>query len=340
MKKFIVIILVPILFFLSGKLSAQVQYQNTTNNNTNSSAIGYGTVASGEKSFASGINSTAEGICSTTLGQFNYAKGHYAITIGCNLEADEMRSMIIGSGYSDYFMLKNNMMNSLMIGFESQYPTLFIGSSPDYNKTGRIGIGNVTNPQAKLHIKADEWENASLFLEPTVWNDISKPEIMMGDSLHGISAEIGNGMVYQTEEYHSFRGGDIYIEDISKGVIMKSPDGKCWRGTLNNDGELHFSVMEACPGVTTAIPENKNSGTEIKLKVFPNPTDTFLTVELKNANNELCTIKLLDEKGTEVKMDRTTGNTTRFYTADLASGTYIIQVITGDKMLTKKIVKQ
>ncbi len=340
MKKFIVIIIIPVLFFLSVKLSAQVHYQNTTTNNTNSSAIGYGTVASGEKSFASGLTSTASGVGSTTLGIDNLAIGHYSITLGSNLKAAQDHGIVIGSGYSNSFRLVNNQTYSLMIGFMSQYPTLFVGTSPVYNKTGRIGIGNVTNPQAKLHIKADEGENASLFLEPSVWSDVSKPEIMMGDSMHGISAETGNGMVYQTEEYHSFRGGDIYIEDINKGVIMKSPDGKCWRGTLNNNGELHFSVMEDCPGEVTAIPENKNSGTGNGLKVFPNPTHTFLTVELKNAKSELLTIKLLDQNGREVKTAKTTGSTTRFYTADLASGTYIVRVITGDKMLTKQIVKQ
>ena len=40
--------------------------------------------------------------------------------------------------------------------------------------------------------------------------------------------------------------GDIYIENISKGIIMKSPNGQCWRGTLDNSGNLHFSPI-TCP---------------------------------------------------------------------------------------------
>jgi hypothetical protein len=31
--------------------------------------------------------------------------------------------------------------------------------------------------------------------------------------------------------------GDIYIEDINAGVIMKSPNGSCWRMTINNSGQ-------------------------------------------------------------------------------------------------------
>jgi len=40
--------------------------------------------------------------------------------------------------------------------------------------------------------------------------------------------------------------GDIYLEDIASGVIMKSPDGNCWKGTLDNTGNLNF-VTTVCP---------------------------------------------------------------------------------------------
>lgn len=40
--------------------------------------------------------------------------------------------------------------------------------------------------------------------------------------------------------------GDIYISDITKGVIMRSPDGQCWRMTVTNEGEPQFSMIE-CP---------------------------------------------------------------------------------------------
>ena len=40
--------------------------------------------------------------------------------------------------------------------------------------------------------------------------------------------------------------GDIYIEDINKGVIMKSQDGQCWRFTPDNNGQL-TSTLIVCP---------------------------------------------------------------------------------------------
>jgi len=40
--------------------------------------------------------------------------------------------------------------------------------------------------------------------------------------------------------------GDIYVSDITKGVIMKSPNGQCWRMTVTNEGKPQFSLIE-CP---------------------------------------------------------------------------------------------
>lgn len=40
--------------------------------------------------------------------------------------------------------------------------------------------------------------------------------------------------------------GDIFIEDASFGVIMKSPDGQCWRMTVDNSGSPMFTSV-SCP---------------------------------------------------------------------------------------------
>jgi len=40
--------------------------------------------------------------------------------------------------------------------------------------------------------------------------------------------------------------GDIYIENVNKGVIMKSPNGQCWRYTPDNNGQL-VSTAITCP---------------------------------------------------------------------------------------------
>jgi hypothetical protein len=49
------------------------------------------------------------------------------------------------------------------------------------------------------------------------------------------------------------KGGDINIEDIGSGVIMKSPDGQCWRLTVSNAGAPVFTSI-AC--LTSVMPED------------------------------------------------------------------------------------
>jgi len=41
-------------------------------------------------------------------------------------------------------------------------------------------------------------------------------------------------------------GGDIYLEEIESGVIMKSPDGNCWKLTVDNLGNPVFTSID-CP---------------------------------------------------------------------------------------------
>jgi hypothetical protein len=40
--------------------------------------------------------------------------------------------------------------------------------------------------------------------------------------------------------------GDVYLSDVEAGVIMKSPDGQCWRMTVSNAGAPVFTSV-ACP---------------------------------------------------------------------------------------------
>ena len=44
----------------------------------------------------------------------------------------------------------------------------------------------------------------------------------------------------------SVKGGDIFLADSDKGVIMKSPNGSCWRMTVSNAGAAVFTAM-TCP---------------------------------------------------------------------------------------------
>lgn len=44
-------------------------------------------------------------------------------------------------------------------------------------------------------------------------------------------------------------GGDIYLQDIGSGIIMRSPNGQCWRVTLDDNGNFLRKAI-GCPGTT------------------------------------------------------------------------------------------
>lgn len=40
--------------------------------------------------------------------------------------------------------------------------------------------------------------------------------------------------------------GDVYLDSSSKGVIMTSPNGQCWRLTITDRGEILTQAIQ-CP---------------------------------------------------------------------------------------------
>lgn len=126
--------------------------QNTASGNY-SFAAGWGSQASGQTSFALGYYSKAEGLNSMAMGMYAHSQNAYGITIGRGLSSIKPLS---------------NTTSGIMLGMYSNVPTLYISPSNGENRTGKIGIGNITSPSAKLHIKSDssgENENADIMLE-------------------------------------------------------------------------------------------------------------------------------------------------------------------------------
>lgn len=43
------------------------------------------------------------------------------------------------------------------------------------------------------------------------------------------------------------KGGDIYLEDIGSGIIMKDANGNCWKITVSTTGTLQSTQLSTCP---------------------------------------------------------------------------------------------
>jgi hypothetical protein len=171
----------------------------------------------------------------STIGKFNTASGGGSIIIGASSQTGTLatnsiaigsftktiagQSFIIGTGINSNYMLENLVSKSLIIGFNSNLPTFFVSKSDGYDRTGSIGIGNVTFPQAKLHLRADDGEDAVMFIEPNNWVAGERASIGLGNDLHGISSINNIGLQFHTQLYYTFNEGNV-------GIGTTKPDYK------------------------------------------------------------------------------------------------------------------
>ena len=213
-------------------LKSQVNYSNTTLSGSYPSAIGINTKALGNYSFAAGASSEATASYTTALGFYSFATYSKAIAIGSAVKSNVYKSIVIGSGSYDHGKyLENNVMESLMIGFNSKFPTLFVVQPEEqdlnYTKTGKIGIGNVTSPLAKLHLRADDGEEAAVFIQPFSWIGGGAGSLALGNEFHGISAMKDRGLFFRTQSSYNFNEGYLkYGMDAREGSVLLCADSE------------------------------------------------------------------------------------------------------------------
>ena len=72
--------------------------------------------------------------------------------------------------------------------------------------------------------------------------------------------------------------------------------------------------------------------------IFPNPTNNFITVELKESTNYICTI--IDTYGKKIKDIKINGKSIEIDCKDLSSGLYFIKVENQNTNYISKFIKQ
>ena len=269
---------------LSGiayQVQAQVQYNGCTVTGTYASAIGknnmatgnnsfaggYGSQSSGSNSFAFGYNSKASQSTATAIGNTALASGASSMALGNYVKVTAQNAFALGSGTTASYPLTNSVDNSIAFGTNSNKPTMLITKALNNNYTGKVAIGPITAPQAKLHIKSDSNEDAGVFIEPTNTNSY-KAFIKLFDSNHSIVVDktanmelnAGNGAVnFKGNGYcfgssgerkaHIFTSGDpsFYINanrvgtseirdsDATAFAIDFGNNGICFRSAVNQE---------------------------------------------------------------------------------------------------------
>lgn len=125
------------------------------------------------------------------------------------------------------------------------YPTVIISSEDSWqtkvdlvNMTDTCGyqivIGGSANPYYKKGLGILSTAASNSFIFP-----------LMAD----VSGNVAIGSAYTNPMPKSrlhVHDGDVYIDQIGKGVIMKSPNGNCWKLTIDNNGNL-VTTSITCP---------------------------------------------------------------------------------------------
>lgn len=77
--------------------------------------------------------------------------------------------------------------------------------------------------------------NGVFYLEPFNGGGALPGRMAIGGTPTALPSLIGIG-TYDPRTALQVARGDVYISDIARGVIMKSPNGNCWRLTVSNAG--------------------------------------------------------------------------------------------------------
>ena len=162
--------------------------------------------------------------------------------------------------------IKGNSESFLQFRNNSNASNVFepcIHGSTDYaERAGLMIMGNILED-------GDNNDNAIITVTPFVdnglgWenNGYDYPTNRHYFRIRGFKSGIGNKYLFEIDQNGNIgigtevpkaklevADGDIYLSDIEKGIIMKSPDGNCWRGVLDNTGNLNFTQIN-CPEVS------------------------------------------------------------------------------------------
>ncbi len=132
---------------------------------------------------------------------------------------------------------------------------------------------------------------------------------------------------------------------INKIIDLKNYVGKtvafCFKG-ITGDGYMSDMALDDI-GITEASSINKINNSTI-VNVWPNPSNGFLTVSIKNKNTAIIKMQLTDISGKEI-LNTDAENASTFYKKQLdlnflAKGLYILKINVGEQAQYIKITKQ
>lgn len=151
------------------------------------------------------------------------------------------------------------------------------------------------------------------------------------------NGNLGIGTAEPAAKLH-IADGDIYIENIERGIIMKSSGGQCWRGIMSDNGTLVFSPVDCPETQVVSTPTQEESG---KLLVFPNPPTDKLNVVIKSEFQGRFYYTIQDISGRVRESSTTRSNEFVIDINHLPAGSYVLSVKSsnGNLISSEKFIR-
>lgn len=257
--------------FSSGGGSSNY-YRSTIGKDNNalgnySFAGGRNSTSNGAQSFAFGFSASASGMVSTAIGYNTEASEIYSMALGTYLKASKPYSYVFGIGKSGT-PLESPDEYTISFGVNSNKPTMILTKAKGNSFTGSVGIGNITTPQAKLHIVSDNDEDAGIILQPTNPNK-NTSFIQFVDNTNVISVKTNDKMDFKANRFRfgNGNGTKITLQNGFKGGGS---------AIFSNAYLVGATYMREDQGSSYAI-EFKNDALRIRTAVNQIPRGTEIT---------------------------------------------------------------
>lgn len=150
-----------------------------------------------------------------------------------------------GNAQRDFIFINNAATGSgayagMKIQTGNSGQTYITQHDANYSIAGYENFGQVTSTGAGFIVRAGSSSGVLKF--QTGFNGAGVSDSKMFIAAQG---NIGIGNENPTAKLQ-VTSGDVYIDTVSSGVIMKSPNGSCWRMTVSNTGLPVFTAI-TCP---------------------------------------------------------------------------------------------
>lgn len=158
---------------------------------------------------------------------------------------ETLLSSTISDASPDFFALQNGTLLS------NQFIPVIRGHHETDSRTALFFLGSTTmandvfldtNPIVKFNARVTNGDNGSFVNNRNLfgWENYTESKMVLS-----VEGNLGVGTTNPGAKIQ-IADGDIFIEDINKGVIMKSPNGMCWRMTIDDTGNM-VTTQVTCP---------------------------------------------------------------------------------------------